>query len=467
MSATPAKRFFVIVWVTTTLWWLLPVPAGLTGQAWALALIFATAIACVLAGALPIFSASITALSVAVLTGVLTPAQAYRGFSEGFILLIVTALLVARAVVKSGLGNRIAWMIIARFGHSTLGLAYSLVAADLCIAPAFPSNTARAGVLYPITESLALGLGSKPDGQSRGRAGAFLMMTGMVSLSISSALWLTAMAGNGAGVAIAAQQGIDIGFGRWLLNASLPCLTAAAIVPWLVYRWFPPQLEQTPDAPGAALEQLRQMGPPSRSEWITAITFCTMVTLWALAGRLGIDLAAVAFGGLAVLMLSGIYGPGDLQREGSALEVWVWFAILFSISTALNEMGFMGWLGAHIAALVAGLSWPLVYAILLVTYIAIHYFFVSQTAHLLALFPIFLEVGISAGVPAALMAFSVLFCTNYFSTLTPQASSANVIFVGTGYLTINEVYRIGLRVTIANALIIGGGGALWILALNG
>ena len=466
MSPSYAKPALAIALLTTGVWLFAPAPADLTPDAWHLALIFGATILCVLSNALPIFTAAISAAAVAVLTGVMTPSQAYRGFSESFILLIVAALLVAKAVVKSGLGNRIAWMIISRFGHSTLGLAYSLVAADLCIAPAFPSNTARAGVLYPIAKSLALGLDSRPDPASRKRVGAFLMMTGIVSLTVSSTLWLTAMAGNAAGVAMAGNGGVEISFGRWLLNASLPCLAAAALLPWLLYRWFPPELNQTPGATATARDNLRQMGRLSRAEWITAVTFCAMVLLWALAGKMGTDLAAIAFGGLALLLIFGIYDLKDLQREGSALEVLVWFAILFAMSTALNEMGFMQWLGAQIAAQVEALAWPQVYAILLAAYIGIHYFFVSQTAHLLALFPVFLEVGTASGVPASLMALGLLFSTNYFSALTPQASSANVIFAGTGYLQMKEIYRVGLLVTIANTLIIGGAGALWILALN-
>jgi DASS family divalent anion:Na+ symporter len=208
------------------------------------------------------------------------------------------------------------------------------------------------------------------------------------------------------------------------------------------------------------------MGPPSRQEIITACTFAAVVALWAMSDRIGTDIAAVAFGGLAALMLFGVYEVRDLQKEGGTLEILVWFAILFAMSSALNGMGFMGWMGGHIANAVGGLSWPLVYALLLLAYIAIHYFFVSQTAHLLALFPVFLGVGINAGVPGSLMAFSILFATNYFSAMTPQASSANIIFAGTGYLTMREVYRIGLLVTVANTLIIGAAGALWILLLN-
>ena len=44
------------------------------------------------------------AIAAAVLTRLLTPAKAYAGFANTSILLIVLAFLVARAVVKCGLG---------------------------------------------------------------------------------------------------------------------------------------------------------------------------------------------------------------------------------------------------------------------------------------------------------------------------------------------------------------------------
>ena len=189
------------------------------------------------------------------------------------------------------------------------------------------------------------------------------------------------------------------------------------------------------------------------------------MTLWSLSSRLGISMAAVAFGGLFVLMVSGIFSVRDLKEEGGTLEVLIWFGILYTISTFLNEFGFMPYLGDRISAVVAGLPWLVVYAVLLVGYVLIHYFFVSQTAQMLALYPVFLAVGIQAGVPAVLMAYMLLFATNFFSCITPQGSSANVIFVGSGYLTSGEVYRNGAIVTFANLLIYGIVGPLWILAV--
>ena len=201
----------------------------------------------------------------------------------------------------------------------------------------------------------------------------------------------------------------------------------------------------------------------SVKEWITAATFVGLVTFWALSSHLGINTATVAFAGLLVLMVSGIFSVSDLKGEGGTLEGWVWFAILFTLSTFLNEYGFMTYLGGLISQLTRDLDWRVVYVVLLTSYVLVHYFFVSQTAQMLALFPVYLPVGIAAGVPPMLMAFMLLFATNFFSCITPQGSSANVIFVGSGYVTTGEVYRNGTIVTFANLLVYGVVGTVWIL----
>jgi DASS family divalent anion:Na+ symporter len=106
--------------------WLLTPPDGLTQQGWRLFAVFATAIVAVVLNALPILTASVLAVAASVLSGLLTPAQAYAGFANGTILLIVVAFLVARAVVKCGLGMRAGYAVVSVFGRSTLGLSYSI-----------------------------------------------------------------------------------------------------------------------------------------------------------------------------------------------------------------------------------------------------------------------------------------------------------------------------------------------------
>ena len=446
--------------------WFSPVPDGLTAPAWHLFALFAAAILTVVVDALPILTASLAAVSIAVLTGTLAPASAYSGFANGTILLIVVAFLVARAVVKCGLGQRIGYAVVSLFGRSTLGLSYSIFLVDALIAPAFPSNTARSGVLYPLTVSLGEAAGASPSDPARRRVGAFLMFSGIASLSVSSALWLTAMAANPLGAEIAKPLGVTIGFGSWLLAASVPTLAAMVLLPLLLYKLIRPEVTSTPEAPAAAKKSLAALGRLSRDERIVTVTFVAMVALWAASATLHIDPTAVAFAGLCVFLASGVLTLSDIAKEGDVLAIYLWFAILFTMSDQLNELGFMGFLGQKLAGGLAGVVPWLAAIVIVLAYIALHYLFVSQTAHLLALFGVFLGVGVKLGLPAAPLAFLLLFATNFFSALTPQASSANLLFAGSGYLSQGEMYRLGAITTLASLVVYLVIGIPWLMLVT-
>jgi DASS family divalent anion:Na+ symporter len=463
-----AKRYLMITGLllsASALWSFTP-PLGIAQSTWELFIIFITAIGTILFNLLPILTASLIALATAVLCGVVEPSKAYAGFSESFILLIVAAFLVSHAVHKSGLGKRLSLHIVRRFGRSTLGLGYSVIATDILIAPAFPSNTARSGVLYPIVYGLAHDCGSKVGDGTHRKAGSYLMMTSMAGLTISSGLWLTAMAVNPVGVEIAAKMGIHISFIQWLLYALIPTLVAFALIPWFLYRVYPPELKETPEAPEMAYAALQKMGPVSRNEWITGAVFVMMLLLWSLSGIFPIDKAAVAFGGLGVLMATRVFGIEDFRSQGEALGTLIWFAILFGLSTQLAEQGFMTAVAEYFTHYLDGLLWIWVYFLLILIYVLIHYLFVSQSAHLLALFGIFLSIGVAAGVPGVLMAMMLLFATNFNATLAPQGSSCNAIYLSSGYISAREIYLYGGSVTLLNFIVFITIGTPWILALS-
>jgi DASS family divalent anion:Na+ symporter len=446
--------------------WFSPVPAGLTAPAWHLFAVFVAAIACVLLGSFPLLTASMIAVGAVVLTGTITPAQAFSGFANNSVLLVVIAFVVAQAVVKSGLGRRISLLMVSRFGGSPLGLAYSIVLTDAAIAPAFPSNTARGGVLFPIVLSVAKGAGSDPEDPEGRRLGGYLMFCGMASLAVSSALWLTATSCNPIGVQIAQKVGVNISFGSWLLASSVPTLIAILMLPLLVSKIFSPGVGATPEAPAAARKDLAGMGPMSRDEWITAATFVVMVGGWVFGNALQLNGTAVAFMGFGVLLVSGVLTLEDIAKQGDTLATFLWLAVLFALSAQLNELGFMGYVGERLASRLGGLSWPALYITLIALYVGLHYFFVSQTSQMLALLAVFLDVGIRGGVPAPLMAPGLLFASSYFSVITPQGGSQNIIFVASGYLKQGELYKLGLLTTIAFMAVYLLIGTPWILFVN-
>ena len=89
----------------------------------------------------------------------------------------------------------------------------------------------------------------------------------------------------------------------------------------------------------------------------------------------------------------------------------------------------------------------------------------SQTAHLLALFGVFLDVGVKLGVNPPCSRSSCSSRPTTSRAITPQGSSANLLFAGSGYLSQGDLYRLGRdhdRVSLLVYLVVGTGW-LWLV----
>lgn len=198
--------------------WFIPTPAGLTAQAWHLFALLVAIISGFIVQPVPIGAVAIIGLTVTALTHTLSMSEALSGFASSSIWLIAAAFFFSRGFIKTGLGKRIAYLILRAIGDSTLKVAYAFTLSGLFVAPATPSSTARAGgIIYPILRSVISVLGSEP-GQTSRRAGAFLIMAYYQVDGVLSALFMTAMTGNPLATELAkTTAGIEISWacGRW------------------------------------------------------------------------------------------------------------------------------------------------------------------------------------------------------------------------------------------------------------
>ena len=138
-----------------------PLPGFTAVQQHLLAVFLATIISLV-AQPVPMGVSLLTALAVLGLTRTVAPAKVLSGFSNQTVWLIFTAFLFARAVTQTGVGMRLAYLFVRRFGHSSLTLGYSIAASDLVLAPFVPSDTARGGGIQLMGDAFAhhaLGVG--------------------------------------------------------------------------------------------------------------------------------------------------------------------------------------------------------------------------------------------------------------------------------------------------------------------
>uniref|UniRef100_UPI0026EF07A0 anion permease n=2 Tax=Rothia TaxID=32207 RepID=UPI0026EF07A0 len=204
VKAAKSKRTKLIVQVAiivavTLILWFVPAPEGVDPRGMHMLAIFVGTILGLIFQPLPTPSVALVGLAVAMITGTMAAKnEALTGFGNSSIWIIVAAFFIADGFLITGLGKRIALLFVRALGKSSLGLSYGMAITDLVLAPATPSNTARAGgVIYPIIRSLSEVNGSTNETpESRRKLGSFLLMTEAQVNTITSAMFLTAMAGN-------------------------------------------------------------------------------------------------------------------------------------------------------------------------------------------------------------------------------------------------------------------------------
>jgi DASS family divalent anion:Na+ symporter len=252
----------IIIIIIGLLIWYSPVPAGVKKEAWHLLAIFVATIVGLILTPLPMGAVVIFGVMMTTFTGILKIGEALSGFANSTVWLIVTAFLIARGFISTGLGRRIAYIFIRAFGRKTLGLAYSVVASELVLSPATPSNTARSGgIIYPIVRSLTNTFGSEP-GETARKIGAFLMIMEYQATVITSAMFMTSMAPNPLIAELAKKTAnISISWGMWALAAIVPGILSLIIVPFILYKIYPPEIKATPQAAEMAKNELEKMGP--------------------------------------------------------------------------------------------------------------------------------------------------------------------------------------------------------------
>lgn len=466
LRPVPLVRLAIPLVVGVVLWFV-PPPAGVDGPAWHMFAIFVATIVGVIARPLPMGAVTIVGLVATVVTGVLEPAEALSGFSNTTIWLIVVAFFISRGVIKTGLGGRLALFFVSRLGRSPLGLAYGLAATDLVLAPATPSNTARAGgIIQPIVRSISSSYGSEPGPTSR-RIGSYLTSTAFHVNTVTSAMFLTAMAGNPLAAQLAGDQGVDISWGAWALAAIVPGLVALVVVPLVVRAVDPPEVRRTPEAAERARTALRELGPLSAGEKVMTGTIVGLLLLWTLGDAL-LDMSATtaALIGLVALLLTGVLTWDDVKRETQAWDTLVWFAVLVMMATQLNALGLIPWLSGEMAALVGDMGWQQAFVLLTLVYFVSHYLFASNTAHISAMYAAFLATSIMAGAPPVFAALVLGFISSLFASLTHYSTGPAPVLFGSGYVPVLRWWRTGGVVAVVNIGIWMGVGGLWMKAIG-
>jgi L-tartrate/succinate antiporter len=426
---------------------LLPAPDGLAQHAWYFFAIFAGVIAGLILEPLPGGAVGLIGVTLAAVLApyvLYAPAElskagfnpvnaaltwALSGFSNNTVWLIFGAFMFALGYEKTGLGKRIALTLVKWMGRRTLTLGYAIAFADLLLAPFTPSNTARsAGTIYPVIRHLPALYDSKPNDPSSRKIGAYIMWVGIAATSVTSSMFLTAMAPNLIALEMVKKNTkLEISWTDWFIAFAPVGIVLLLAVPLLAYWLYPPQIKSGDKVPAWAAQELGKLGAMTWREMALAALVALALALW-IFGADHINATTVALLIVSLMLGLRVVSWDDIIKHSSAWNTLAWFATLLALADGLGRVGFVKWFAQTVTQHLGGLSPVMAMLVLVALFFFIHYMFASIIAHVTAVLPVMLAIGMNIpGMPVPQFALLLCLTLGLMGIISPYADRRAVV----------------------------------------
>ena len=442
---------------------LIPAPAGLSPHAWYYFSIFAGVVVGLMLEPIP--GAAIGLIAVTLVTVLsqwvfFSPEQlaktgfnpasaalswALSGFSNSTVWLIFGAFMFALGYEKTGLGRRIALLLVRSMGRRTLTLGYAVAFADLLLAPFTPSNTARSGgTIFPVIRNLPPLYESKPNDPSARRIGSYVMWTAIATTCVTSSMFLTALAPNLLALELIRKTvNVELSWMQWFLAFVPVGVVLLLAVPLLAYVLYPPEVKQGKEVPAWAASELQKMGSLSRREITLAVLVMIALALWIFGDHL-MNATTAALVVICLMLLTRVVSWDDMLANKQAWNTFAWFATLVALADGLSRTGFVKWFADTIGAHMGGLPPTTAAIVLMLVFYFTHYMFASVTAHVTAMLPVMLAVA--SGIPGMQMepfALLLALTLGMMGILTPYGTGPSPVYFGSGFIPAADYWRLG------------------------
>jgi len=393
---------------------------------------------------------------------------ALSGFSNTTVWLIFGAFMFALGYEKTGLGRRIALLLVKAMGRKTLTLGYAVTIADLLLAPFTPSNTARSGgTIYPVIRNLPALYESKPNDPSMRRMGSYLMWVAIAATCVTSSMFLTALAPNLLAVELVRKTAqIEFTWVQWFMAFAPVGILLLALVPLLVYWIYPPEVKEGAEVPAWAAKELTKMGPLSQREITLGILVVIALLLWIFGGAI-MEATTAALVVISLMLLLKVVTWDDITANKAAWNTLAWFATLVALADGLTRVGFVKWFAESVAGQLSGVSPTVAVIALLVINFFGHYLFASVTAHVTAMIPVLLAVASTIpGINMTTVALGLCLQLGIMGILTPYATGPSPVYYGSGYLPAADYWRLGAIFGVIFFAAFMAIGVPWMLAIR-
>ncbi|MBQ6495718.1 MAG: anion permease [Firmicutes bacterium] len=282
----------------------------------------------------------------------LPAATVFSGYTHSAIWTLVAALFFGFVLQKTGLGHRVAFMILKLFKPTYVSMIIAWTLIGVALSLLTPSMTVRVAIMMPIAVNCCELCGLKPG--SKGNS--LILLTAFIMALIPGEGWLTgSLTGpviQGSFESVEALQGV-LTSNSYLKMCIIPLelTTVLVLVGSLIF--FRPEEKLSAEAAKAIREE--KLGRISRDEVVTAVILIICFLLFFFGETLGISSLIVCLGATFLFFAFGIIKPTEVGT-GISWDLIVFLGMALALGNICQSTGIIDWLSSLVVPALAPVS---------------------------------------------------------------------------------------------------------------
>lgn len=402
--------------------------------------------------------------------GVMKMSEAASPYANPIIFLFMGGFMIALALEKHRVHERIALNLIRVTGTSGNGIILGFMLATGFISM-WISNTATAMMMLPIAISVINLMRATPDAnieslnrQERNFALGLMLMVGYAA-TLGGLATIIGTPPNVVFVGLLDKfYGQKMDFGRWML-VGVPVTILTLLSTYLIITriLFPNRLQKIKGSDELIRSKLNELGSMKKEEKLVISIFSLTSFLWIFQQPLNLLFGYEVLNDTNVAMTGGLLMfviPSDIKRltfllgwDDTRKMAW---GILFlfggglCLAGALENAGIIHAVGKWIAGQTSFNAW-LIFALIVAGVVLSE--LMSNVALVQVFVPVVFGIADNLGVNAILLAMPVTLSAS-IGFMFPIATPPNAIVFSSGYIRIKDMVRAGLLLDIASIAII-------------
>jgi di/tricarboxylate transporter len=260
------------------------------------------------------------------------------GYTSSAIWVLIPAFFFGFALLKTGLGRRIAYFVLKTFEPNYLTICVSWFIIGLILSALTPSITVRLSIVMPIAVSFI----EACKISERSRGSALICLTAWAAALLPGIGWQT---GSLWGIIMPGffppQMRSLAGADVWFRYMAVPWFTITLIFLILLYIVFKPkdalQLKQD-----VLEQQYKALGKITRQEIVCGLILVSALILFSTERWTGITSVETALMALAALIIFGIVRVSDIS-SGVNWDIINFIAIVMGLTSVFGMAGISGW----------------------------------------------------------------------------------------------------------------------------